>query len=304
MAAPEKSYDDAAIKEDLASTIENISPVENWFLKNLQKTRAKSTTHVNLVEALKTPAQNAMIEGADTVFADRTRPTRVDNLTQIIEIPFSVSTTEQWVEHSGFSDRYAHEADKAMKEWGNDAERALVRETRQAGNAATARRMDGIINKVTTNVVNGAGTALWTETVLSNLSELVYWQGGTATDLFLSPALKRKTSSFTNGDKQNYDSSKKRNVRVTNEYEGDFGVISIHMHRFLNDQADSNTSGTGAQRALLLDVSKWAVAYGEKPHEEELAQTGLAIKGHVFGELTLEARAENANAKAINMISG
>jgi len=302
MAAPEKSYDDAALKEDLSNEIENISPVENWFLKNLQKTKAKSTTHVNLVEQLKTPAQNAMIEGADTVYADRTRPTRVDNLTQIIEIPFAVSTTEQWVDHAGFDDRYEHEAEKAMKEWGNDAERAIVRETRQAGNAATARRMDGIINKITTNVVNGAGTAVWTESILNNLSELAYWQGGTPTDLFLSPALKRKSSTFTQGDRQ-YSAESKRQTRLTNEYEGDFGVISFHMHRFLNDQADSNTSGTGAQRALLLDVDMWAIAYGEKPHEEELAKTGLAVKGHVYGELTLEARAENANAKAINMIS-
>lgn len=302
MAAPEKSYDDAAIREDLANEIENISPVENWFLKNLSKTKAKSTTHVNLVEQLKTPAQNAVIEGADTVFADRTRPTRVDNLTQIVEIPFSVSTTEQWVDHAGFDNRYEHEAEKAMKEWGNDAERAIVRETRQAGNAATARRMDGIIAKITTNVINGAGTAVWTETVLNNLSELAYWQGGTPTDLFLSPALKRKSSSFTQGDRQ-YSSENKRQTRLTQEYEGDFGVISFHMHRFLNDQADSNTSGTGAQRALLLDVDMWAIAYGEKPHEEELAKTGLSIKGHVYGELTLEAKAENANAKAINMIS-
>lgn len=303
MAAPEKTYDDAAIKEDLANEIENISPVENWFLKNLKKTKARSTTHVNLVEQLKTPAQNAAVEGADTVFADRTRPTRVDNLTQIVEIPFSVTTTEQWVEHAGFDDRYAHEADKAMKEWGNDAERALVRETRQTGNAATARRMDGIINKITTNVINGAGSAVWTETVLNNLCELAYWQGGTPTDLFLSPALKRKSSSFTNGDRQ-YDSGSKRQTRLTNEYEGDFGVISFHMHRFVNDQADSNTASTGAQRALLLDVDKWAIAYGEKPKEEELAKTGLSVKGHIYGELTLEARAENANAKAINMISG
>lgn len=302
MAAPEKTYDDAAIREDLANEIENISPVENWFLKNLQKTTAKSTTHVNLVEQLKTPAQNAMIEGADTVYADRTRPTRVDNLTQIIEIPFSVSTTEQWVDHAGFDDRYAHEADKAMKEWGNDAERAIVRETRQAGNAATARRMDGIVNKITTNVVNGSGTGVWTETVLNNLCELAYWQGGAPTDLFLSPALKRKSSQFTQGDRQ-YSAEKKRQTRLTQEYEGEFGVISFHLHRFLNDQADSNTTGTGQQRALLLDIDKWALAYGQKPVEEELAQTGLSLKGHVFGELTIEARAENANAKAINMIS-
>src|SRR3990167_9847722 len=106
MAAPETTWDDDAIKEDLASFIENISPVENFFLKNLQKTKARSTTHVNLVDTLKTPAQNAQVEGADTTYGDRTRPTRVDNLTQIIEIPFSVSDTERWVEHAGFDDRY------------------------------------------------------------------------------------------------------------------------------------------------------------------------------------------------------
>lgn len=295
MAAPEKTYDDAAIREDLADFIENISPQENWFLKNLQKTVAESTTHVNLTDTLKTPARNAIVEGADTVFGDRTRPTRVDNLTQIVEIPISVSSTEQWVRHAGFDDRYAYEADKGMKEWGNDAERALVRETRQAGNASTARRMDGIINKIVTNVIDGSSSDVWDEDMLNDLSELAYWQGGAPADLFLPPALKRKTSTFTQGDRQ-YDSATGKKTNTVREYEGDFETLTVHKHRFINDQADT------AYTALLLQIDEWAVAYGEKPFEEELGKTGNSIKGHVRGELTLESRAENASAKAINVL--
>jgi hypothetical protein len=85
--AVELTYDDTAIREDLADYIENISPIENFFLKNLQKVDAESTTHVNLVESLKAPAQNAKVEGSATTFPARTRPTRVDNLTQIVEVP-------------------------------------------------------------------------------------------------------------------------------------------------------------------------------------------------------------------------
>jgi hypothetical protein len=294
MAAPEKTYDDAAIREDLANFIENISPVENWFLKNLQKTTAESTTHVNSVDTLKAPARNAVIEGADTTFGDRTRPTRVDNLTQIVEIPFSVSSTEQWVRHAGFDSRYAYEADKAMKEWGNDAERAVVRETRQSGNASTARRMDGIIAKVVTNVIDGSSTAVWNEDMLNDLSELAFWAGGHPQDLFLPPALKRKTSTFTQGDRQ-YDSGTGKKTNTVREYEGDFETLSVHKHRFINDQADTVFT------ALMLEVDEWAVSYGEKPFEEELSKTGNSLKGHVRGELTVEARAENSSAKAINV---
>ena len=50
--AVEQTYDDAAVREDLANEIENISPIENYFLKNLQKAKAMATTHVNLVEPL------------------------------------------------------------------------------------------------------------------------------------------------------------------------------------------------------------------------------------------------------------
>jgi hypothetical protein len=294
MAAPEKTYDDQAIKEDVANEIENISPIENFFLKNLQKTKAKSTTHVTVVEELKTPATNAVVEGADTTFADRTRPTRVDNLTQIIEESFSVTDTERWVSHYGFDDRYAHEADKAMKEWGNDAEFAVVRETRQTGNASTARKMDGILNSINTNVVDGTSTDVWDEGVLNDLSELAYWEGGAPQDLFLPPALKRTTSSFTNGDQQ-YDRNSGRYVSTVREYEGDYETIAVHKHRYVNDKNDSVFT------ALLLQLDTWAIAYGEKPHEEELAKTGNSTKGHVVGELTLEARAENANAAAVNM---
>lgn len=295
MAAPEKTYDDPAIREDLADYISNIFPVENWFLKNLEQATADSTTHVNLTEVLKTPAQNAQVEGADTTFGDRTRPVRVDNLTQIIEIPFSVSDTERWVKHAGFEDRYAHEADKAMKEWGNDAERALVRETRQSGNASTARRMDGIVAKITTNVIDGSGTDVWDEDMLNDLSELAYWQGGMPQDLFLPPALKRKTSSFTNGDRQ-YDAASGKKTNTVREYEGDFETISVHKHRYINDQADTTYS------ALLLQTDLWGVAYGQRPVEEELAKTGKSTKGHIVGELTLEARNEAGNAKAINVV--
>lgn len=296
MAAPEKTYDDAAIKEDLANFIENISPVENWFTKNLQKTKATSTTHVNLVDTLKAPARNAVVEGADTVFADRTRPTRTDNLTQIIEVPFSVSDTLRWVEHAGFEDRYDYEADKAMKEWGNDLEHALVRETRQAGNAATARRMDGILAKITTNVIDANDTDVWSEDMLNDGAELAYWEGGAPTDLFLPPALKRATASFTEGDRQ-FDSGSKKLTRTVRQYEGDYETTNIRKHRFINDQSDTSFE------AMLLDKNTFAIAYGEKPHEEELAKTGNSTKGHIVGEATLESRAENANVKWVDVLA-
>lgn len=291
---PELTYDDEAVREDLANYIENISPIENFFLKNLQKTTAEATTHVNLVDELKTPGRNAVVEGADTVFGSRTRPSRVDNLTQIIVEPYSVSSTERWVKHAGFEDRLAYEQDKAMKEWGNDAEYAIVRETRQSGNSSTARRMDGIINKVTTNVIDGSGTDVWDEGMLNDLSELAYWEGGRPQDLFVGPALKRTSSKFTNGDQQ-YDRNSGRLVSTVREYEGDYETIAFHLHRFVNDKTDTT------YKALLLELDKWAVAYGEKPHEEELAKTGVADKGQITGELTIEARAENANAVAVNV---
>jgi hypothetical protein len=294
---PELTYDDTAIREDLADVIENISPQENFFLKNLAKAEAESTTHVNLVDSLKTPARNAVVEGADTVFGNRTRPTRVDNLTQIIEIPFSVSSTERWVKHAGFDDRYEYEADKAMKEWGNDAEWALVRETRQAGNAATARRMDGILNKITTNVIAGNGTStVWNEDAMNDLSELAWYKGGHPKDLFLGAKLKRVTSGFTETADNHFDADERKQINTVRVYEGDFEILSIHLHRFINDAADTSLS------AALLDLPTWAVAYGEKPFEEELAKTGNSTKGHVRGELTLEARAQDANAKATGMV--
>lgn len=296
MAAPEKTYDDAAIREDLADEIENISPIENFFLKNLQKTKAESTTHVTLVEELKTPATNAIVEGANTTFGDRTRPTRVDNLTQIIEIPFSVSSTEQWVKHAGFGKRYDHEADKAMKEWGNDAELAIVRSTRQAGNASTARKMEGIMEGITTNVIDANDTDVWDEDMLNDLSEMAWWEGGHPKDLFQGPALKRVTSSFTQGDNQ-YDAKSGKMVNTVRRYEGDFETLDIHLHRFIDDQNDTSF------QTLLLELEKWAVAYGEKPFEEELPTGGNDKRGHVRGELTIENRAENANAKVVDALA-
>ena len=152
-----------------------------------------------------------------------------------------------------------------------------------------------VVPKITTNTVNGTSTTVWDEGVLNDMSELCYWEGGHPKDLFLGPALKRVTSGFTNGDMQ-YDRKTGRQTSTVREYEGDFETITVHLHRFVNDQADT------VFRALLLELEKWAIAYGMKPVEEELAKTGKSTKGHITGELTLEARAENANALAFDMV--
>jgi hypothetical protein len=73
-------------------------------------------------------------------------------------------------------------------------------------------------------------------------------------------------------------------------------TIRVHKHRFINDKADTTTL-----RALLLQLDTWAVAYGRRPEEEQLAKVGDSTDGRVVGELTLESRAENANAKAYNV---
>ena len=60
-----KAYDLAggALKEDLQDIIYDISPMDTWFLSNVGRGTAKSTTHEWMTDALGSAAINKAIEG-------------------------------------------------------------------------------------------------------------------------------------------------------------------------------------------------------------------------------------------------
>lgn len=281
------TYEDNARREDLLDIITNIDPVNTQLMTGLGQSTAKDIYHQYLIDTLKTVGTNAYVESSDACYADRTDPTRLSNVCQIVKVGYDVSDTERSINSAGFNDRYAYEGEKALKEWKNDAEFALIRGSIACGNSSTARRMRGLRHSLSL-VTSQSGVSL-SETILNTYFQNV-WDAGSEVDaLYMGMYQKRKISGFTAGSTKQTMNEDRRLVNAVDVYEADAAkLVKLFAHRYVTISGDTNYDLLG------IDEDKVKVAYLRKPITRELAKTGDATKGEVVGELTLEVRHYNA----------
>jgi hypothetical protein len=242
-------------------------------------------------DTLKTVAANAAIEGADASFSKRTAPTRLTNHTQIITVPYEVTGTDRASDTAGFADRYSYEMEKAMKEFKQDQEFALMRGTLVCGSGSAARSMAGIKAWLTGNVTAQSGVS-YTETTLNDDLQAV-WDDGTEVNAIYAPMyIKRKISAFTAGATKNVDSSDKRLVNAIDVYQADAAKnVKLFAHRFVTVSGDTNYDVVG------INEDMFRIAYLRNPKNEVLAKTGDADKAQILGEMTLECLSANGGFK-------
>lgn len=283
------TYDDSARRESLLDVITNIDPTETQLFTGLGQSRAANTLHEYPVDTLKTPGANAQVEGSDASYATaRTNPSRKNNICQIVRVDFNVTDTERQVNHAGFQDRYAYEMNKAMTEWKNDAEFALMRAAVASGNDSTARQMNGVKSLITTNATAQSGVSL-SETALNDYLQNAWTTGGNVDEIYVGAKLKRRISGFTAGATKYESNDDRRLVNAVDVYESDFGIHKLFKHRFITQSGDTNLDIVG------IENDRWYVAFLRDPVHTPLAKTGSATKGMIEGELTLEGRAEKSS---------
>ena len=130
--------DDSSVKESVLDLITNISPTETYVLSNFERSTANDEFHFTPRDTLRSTSLRAGVEGADPTY-DGNDPTRALNMLHIIEVGFEVTDSEAATDRYGSpEDRVAYETEKALKDWGNFAEYALVRSTLVTGNNSTA----------------------------------------------------------------------------------------------------------------------------------------------------------------------
>ncbi len=258
------------------------------MLSGLSRGEASAVTHEWPVDALKTPAANAQIEGADATFTARVSPTRANNLCQIVKIEFAVSGTEDSVTNAGMAKRYAYEMNKAMKEWSNDMEFALMRGTIASSSGSAVRSMKGLKAAITTNATAQSGTSL-SENMLNDYLGTTWEQGGEVDEVYVGKTLKRRISGFTAGSTKNVQADEKRLINTVEVYESDFGMLKLFKHRYVTQSGDNNLDIVG------IEAARFRVALLRAPKHEALAKTGDAVKGHIVGEGTLEYLAEKSS---------
>jgi len=288
--AYETTYTAVGNREDLSDVITMISPDKTPLYSMFGRTTAKSTYHEWLEEELRAPKDNAIVEGSEyTVEAPQPR-VRKGNWTQIFAQGYGVSETQQAVLKAGIKDELAHQMAKALKEIGRDVEYAIIRNNSAVeGDSSTARKMGGIPAFVSTNVIDAGNSAL-TEDMLNDAIQKSWEAGGDPNVVVVSGKNKRKISSFTAGAMKTIEADENKLVARVDIYESDFGMVRVVADRWMPDTD-----------LFVLDKQYLKIAYLRPFKKKEIPVAADRFEQVVVGELTLEVRAEKAQARIINL---
>lgn len=277
--------DDASVKESVLDLITQISPTENYFVSNLQRATGNDEFHIVPRDTLRTPSLVAAVEGADATY-DGNDPTTLLNMMHIVSVGFEVTDSEAAVDRYGSpEDRIAYETEKALKDWSDFAEFALVRSTIITGTGSAARQMRGL--KSSLSIVTAQSGVSLSETILNNYLQNVWLQGANVDLVAVPIQLKRRISGFNgNGATKFYNQEDKRIVTPIEIYESDASnkPVKLVAHRYVTVSGDNNFDVVG------VETDHFATAWLREPKVRTLAKTGDSEKRQVIGEFTLEAR--------------
>lgn len=296
------TYDDAVRREDLLDVISDVSPDDNPLATMLGTTVAKNTYHEWAEDYISRPSSvSSQVEAKTTTYSDLTQPARRGNFTHIIGQSFRVSGTERAVTVAGMGDPFSYQKAKALRQWKNNLEYALLRSTSASGSSGVERTMVGITAVVTSHYTNrNSGTSLTEDMLLDGLQDVWTDVGAdSSVDLILTGMpLKRRISSFTAGSTKYVDASDKRLTRPVEIYEADTGVVRIMAHKDV-----ARAAATPGPILLGLREDKWKIAYLRRPVAEDRPKDGDYESGEIIGEMTLEYLAERANFKQSGFVT-
>jgi uncharacterized protein DUF5309 len=296
-------YQTVGIREDLIDLITNISPSENMFTKMSGTGKARQTYHEWQTDALATPTANAHVEGEVASAALITPTVRTGNYTQILVKDFSVTDTNEAVNHAGRASEIAYQKAKYLKDLSNDIEWALIAQTANSassGASATARQLKGVLAWITTNVVTATTATSASgvnETQFNDLLQLIWAQGGVDPyTALVGQKQKRSISAFT-GNNTRFNRIEEGKIQSTVDvYESDFGKVAIKKHRVMQSFAPG-------QVLILGDMDLWKKAWLRQKGWEMMARTGAFQHWHIESELTLEALQEKGSGKLTGFLT-
>ena len=298
------TFETVGIREDLVDVIYNISPEDTPILSAIPRTAAKSTKHEWQLDALATPATNAVIEGDDATIDATTATTRAFNYCQISDKVIALSGTQSAVDAAGRADEMAYQIAKKSKELKKDMEFDIIEPNIQvAGSATAARELGSIPTWIKTNgdagtsgsLSTGSGTDLpgsgtdrdLTEAILKTVIKEVYVSGGEMDMLVCPPSVKQVISGFNANTTRFGPAGDKTEYAAIDVYSSDFGDLRIVPNRVM--------ATTDAKDVFILQRDMLAAAYLRDFQIQDLAKTGDSEKKQLLVEYTLEVRNEAAH---------
>ncbi len=296
------TYPDVARRESLLDAMNMLEPTDTQLLSGIMQGPANNTLHEWTIDTLEAVGDNAQAEGADAPADVSTDPTRPVNVTQIFAKTAKVSGSENAdnLRRVG-GQRMSRELTKKMKALKNDIELALIRGSIASGvasnSAASARRLKGVKNWITTNTSNYSGVSL-TETILNDIFEKQWDQGAESDAVYTPMKGKRRISAFTAGATKNVDIKDRRLILAVDVYQSDAAkMVKLFPHRHVTRSGDYGTTATPGFDLLSLNEKTWGTAWYRRPFTKDLAETGDFTAKEMITELTLESRNELANGQ-------
>ena len=281
------TYQAVGNKEDVSDIITNIAPYDTPIYSRIGKTRATSTTHEWIEDALGTPITNMEPEGYTYSTANANPRQRQCNYTQIMHRGIQVTDTQEVVLKHGVRSEMAYQMQKALKELAFDCEKAIIEQNvATIGNMGTPRQFGGLPYWIATNVFsNGGSDRPLTFDLINTALEQTWIAGGKPSVLLMSPRSKRIVSTFTAGHTKYMDGNKTRRLTLMiSVLETDFGTLQCLTDRFMPNDVVYGLSPEYIKKAFLRPFKT-----GDMPKANDMQRK------YVNGEWTLEMRAEKAH---------
>jgi hypothetical protein len=307
------SYTVKGIREDLADVIYNISPEETPFYTACAKGTATNTLHEWQTDTLRSSADNAHIEGDDTIAEARAVTSRLGNYTQIFKNAVTIPGTDMGLNKAGRAREMAYQVLKIAKEQKLDIEKALfANQARSAGSSIAARRLAGAPAWIKTNVDfqsgNGGANPLgdgtnartddgtpsaFSQTKFDNVMQKIWVSGGKPDSVYLSAYQMNIALGFTgnNNQRSNITAEAEKVIKHMAVYVTPWGTVEFKPSR-------ENRS----RDVFVMQNDMWAVGILRSTKNEPLAKTGDNEKRQVLTELTLVCRNEAASGAVYDNI--
>ena len=300
------SYDVKGIREDLSDVIYNISPEETPFYTACAKGKATNTLHEWQTDTLRSSADNAHIEGDDTIAEARAVTSRLGNYTQIFKNAVTIPGTDMGLNKAGRAREMAYQVLKIAKEQKLDIEKALfANQARVVGSSSAARRLAGAPAWLFTNTVFGANegadptgdgtdartdetTALtaFSQTKFDNVMQQIWVSGGKPDSVYLSAYQMNIALGFTgnNNQRSNITAEAEKVIKHMAVYVTPWGTVEFKP-----------TRENRGRDVFIMQDDMWGVGVLRSTKNEPLAKTGDNEKRQVLTELTLICRNEAAS---------
>jgi hypothetical protein len=299
MATLYSTYQAQVNARDVSDYVTNVSPKDSPFFSLISSNAGVARLKENVTDSLAAADKdNALAEGAtlsdDTI---QTRSTE-SNYMQIFNKVINVTGTQEAVaKYGGVKSELAYQIKKRFTELATDVEEAFIQGTSASGTTAVARKLSGLVEKITTNTATADITgATWTGTSDANLAAFEdslndlfdqMWETGQAPDTVLVGGdRKRRISKLSTKVTRNTDAMEKTQILSINVYDSDFGTVNVILDRYVPDA-----------NILAVALEMWEVSYLRRFTQIKLAKTTDSTRIAIVGELTLDGKTEKAGGK-------